>query len=644
MIQKIRPPSNYRPDIDGLRAVAVLAVVMFHAFPTIAPGGFVGVDVFFVISGFLISRIIFSSLHEGKFRFRIFYAHRIKRIFPALIALLLGCLAIGWFVMMPDEYAQLGYHIAASCFFVENLALWNDVGYFDAAAELKPLLHLWSLAIEEQFYLFYPLFVWIVWKLRFNLLLLVLLLAAVSLVITITQHTQNPDAVFYLLPARFWELLAGGVIAYQNIWRRKWLSNARSIFGLLLITSVFVGAYSTSANKLLIEWFAAVTGACLLISADTNSWVNKQVLGNRLLVYIGLISYPLYLWHWPLLSFSRLLPFDHHISTMHKMAAIALSFVLAWITYEWIEKFFRYGKNSNAKTATLVCVLIVIGLLGVTIFKLEGLASRYPEQVTAVATYRYGKQYQQAYGMYNRCWFGETANPDAFTPECLGALASPTAKHTLLMWGDSQAAHIYPAIDDMFSGKQTVAEYARNACPPVIGTGSSYCIAGNNYVMETIKQHVPETVMLFAIWNNYSDRWDAGSPIAIQLLNTLHTLQSLGVKKIVLMGPAPKWIEPLPHLILKEMLNNVPRYQSSQRLSHGLDPNNEIIEKNLRTLVSREIGLQYFSTLDVLCNASGCLTRISDDPISFTSYDVAHLTPLGAQFVAKQLPLSINQQ
>jgi peptidoglycan/LPS O-acetylase OafA/YrhL len=176
---------KYRPDIDGLRAVAVLAVVLFHAFPGLIRGGFIGVDIFFVISGYLISTIIFENLDRGSFSFREFYVRRIKRIFPALIVVLLACFAFGWFALLADEFNQLGKHIAAGAGFVSNIVLWGEAGYFDNSAETKPLLHLWSLGIEEQFYIVWPLLLWFAWKRKFNLLTIAVLIAIISLALNI---------------------------------------------------------------------------------------------------------------------------------------------------------------------------------------------------------------------------------------------------------------------------------------------------------------------------------------------------------------------------------------------------------------------------------------------------------------------------
>jgi peptidoglycan/LPS O-acetylase OafA/YrhL len=172
---------KYRPDIDGLRAIAVLSVIAFHAFPNWAVGGFTGVDIFFVISGYLISTIIFDNLDKGTFSFGDFYGRRIKRIFPALLTVLITCYLFGWLTLLADEFKQLGKHLVAGAGFVSNLVLWSEAGYFDNSAETKPLLHLWSLGIEEQFYLIWPILLWLGYKRKFNLLTLTLILAAASL-------------------------------------------------------------------------------------------------------------------------------------------------------------------------------------------------------------------------------------------------------------------------------------------------------------------------------------------------------------------------------------------------------------------------------------------------------------------------------
>lgn len=219
---------KYRPDIDGLRALAVLSVVAFHAFPSWIKGGFIGVDVFFVISGYLISTIIFESLERDAFSFSEFYARRIKRIFPALLLVLLSCLVFGWFVLLSPEYKQLSKHVASSAGFIQNLVLWSESGYFDNTAATKPLLHLWSLGVEEQFYIVWPLLLWVAWKRNFNFLIIIILVAVISYYLNIVGVKKDSIATFYSPLTRFWELLSGGFLAHIN--KKELYNNIKVVF------------------------------------------------------------------------------------------------------------------------------------------------------------------------------------------------------------------------------------------------------------------------------------------------------------------------------------------------------------------------------------------------------------------------------
>jgi peptidoglycan/LPS O-acetylase OafA/YrhL len=373
---------TYRADIDGLRAIAVLSVVLFHTFPEILPGGFTGVDVFFVISGFLISTILYSNLATGRFSMLDFYGRRIRRIFPALILVLASCYALGWFVLLPDEYAQLGKHMAGGAGFVQNFVLWGESGYFDNAAETKPLLHLWSLGIEEQFYIVWPILLWIGYRLRLNLLSLTLLIAIISFVLNIRgiNITKDLTATFYSPQTRFWELLIGATAAYLTLYPcaqcKAWLartwqavkkglstiiwsqdkrvqkvdqgnfpqnpSNWYSVIGLLLL---LVGMILINKNRAFPGWWALLPtiGAVLLIIAGPAAIINRTLLANKLMVALGLISYPLYLWHWSILTFLRIMQ-GEVAPWWQRAIAVLVAVVLSILTYKLIEKPIRFGK------------------------------------------------------------------------------------------------------------------------------------------------------------------------------------------------------------------------------------------------------------------------------------------------------------
>jgi peptidoglycan/LPS O-acetylase OafA/YrhL len=380
---------KYRPDIDGLRAIAVLAVVAFHAFPNLVKGGFIGVDVFFVISGYLISTIIFESLDKGTFRFSEFYARRIKRIFPALILVLVACFIFGWFALLADEYKQLGKHIAAGAGFISNIVFWSEAGYFDNAADTKPLLHLWSLGIEEQFYFIWPFLLWFAWKRNFSLLIIVAIFSIISFVLNIKGIKQDPVATFYLPQTRFWELLSGSLLAWITLYKNKAFTNLRNKFDGYI--SIFLNREKEAVNGKLLSNFLSffgfvllaygfwrinkklsfpgmwalvpVMGTLLLLIGGSESWLNRKILSNKIAVWFGLISFPLYLWHWPLLSFARIVEGEAPSRNI-RLAAVALAVVLAWLTYKLVERPLRFGKYSKAKVAILFGLVFFVGVFG----------------------------------------------------------------------------------------------------------------------------------------------------------------------------------------------------------------------------------------------------------------------------------------
>jgi peptidoglycan/LPS O-acetylase OafA/YrhL len=379
---------SYRPDIDGLRAIAVLSVVGFHAYPFWVRGGFVGVDIFFVISGFLISSIIFKNLDRGSFSFIDFYCRRIRRIFGALIIVLLFCFALGWAVLLDDEFKQLGKHIIGGAAFVSNFVLWGESGYFDTAAETKPLLHLWSLGIEEQFYIVWPFLLWAAWKWRFNLLTVTVAIGAVSFAINIWQFQSDPVADFYSPLTRFWELLAGAALAYLTLNNRvlhhpdsRW-RNTCSAMGVLFLAAGVLFVHKGSAFP---GFYALlpVLGAVLVLTAGPGAWFNRAILSSPILVWFGLISYPLYLWHWPLLSFARIVK-GEELDVSMRTLVVLLSIALAWLTYRLIERPLRFGTRGYAKAAGLTVIMVAVAGTGYFVVANNGLKSRSVVQLNSI--------------------------------------------------------------------------------------------------------------------------------------------------------------------------------------------------------------------------------------------------------------------
>lgn len=489
---------EYRADIDGLRAVAVLAVVVFHAFPSILRGGFVGVDVFFVISGYLISGIIFRGLQNRKFSFATFYGHRVKRIFPALLLVLAASFVTGWFVLLPQEFTQLGKHIATGAGFVQNFALWFEDGYFNTVSELKPLMHLWSLAVEEQFYIIYPIFIWLLWRARINLLFSILAIALASFVLNVTTISTDSVRVFFSPQYRFWEIMAGCVLSYIQVFQQSGtarfvricrkhapgglqggrLNDVASLGGLFLILAT---AGAVSSQVLFPGWWALppVVGACLLIAAGPHAWVNRTILSHRVAVFVGLISYPLYLWHWPLLSFARIVE-SSTPSPAIRASAVVVAIVLAWLTYKFIERPIRYGDRRSFATPALCGLMIVVAGIGYVTNLNGGFSFRQERLIEANSQFG---------------WDGLVFNQDCATafPQLAGEHCnlSRRADPTIALLGDSHSNALYPGLAQLADvNDEVVVNFARGGCTPFFDVSSfergktDYCADYTNRALQ----------------------------------------------------------------------------------------------------------------------------------------------------------------
>ena len=459
---------TYRPDIDGLRAFAVLSVVLYHAFPSIMRGGFVGVDVFFVISGFLISSIIFRELNQGNFSFINFYSRRIRRIYPALFLVLLATLGFGWFALFPEELRQLGKHTAGGAAFISNLLYWAESGYFDSESAAKPLLHLWSLGIEEQFYIVFPILAYLGWKKRLNMFLLVVVIFSLSFICNIALHRSLPDTTFYSPMTRFWELLSGvmlAVVPYRYpqataVMRQKaqaglsrilpqklqtnldqTLSNILSVLGFaLLLISVFftLRAHFPGFRPLL-----PLAGTMFLITAGPLAIVNRTLFSYKSVVFIGLISYPLYLWHWPILSYLHIIKGDTS-NHFEKILCIALAILLSSITYLLFEKPIRFGFAKECQkrvAAILLGAVTIVGALGLALFCSDGFPGRGKAMLLHEAQWSHIKTHDQR-DKAGMAYAGIKEKRLSFFCRFTDAQSSTT----VAVIGDSHAQSAYPGI------------------------------------------------------------------------------------------------------------------------------------------------------------------------------------------------------
>lgn len=628
---------RYRPDIDGLRAVAVGVVMLFHAFPTKLPGGFVGVDVFFVISGYLISGIILGAHADGRFTFANFYARRIRRIFPALAVLLLSVLAAGWVLLYADDYARLGRHVAAAAAFVSNFAFWQEASYFDVAADLKPLLHLWSLGVEEQFYLVWPVLLITAARWRRGPLIATFAIGTISFLVAIWTVRIDRTPAFYAPWNRFWELLAGATLACVEAdaeldrWRQrlvstKWWPDLAALIGAVAIIS---GVWLINQGRVFpgLWVMLPVAGTFVVITAGQRAWINRAILSNPIVVFIGLISYPLYLWHWPLLSFARILSGDVPPVAL-RMAMLAISVVAAWATYQVVEKPVRFGPRGRIAVPALAVTMSAACAFGFAIYQTDGFMDRPINRIDAarlVAYYEHLRTTQLASPYRAECDFMDWRTSHAketLDPSCTAAGSA----HTIFLWGDSYAQSLSLGLRESAAPGMSVAQVTTSACHAEIdnfdlSVKERRCEKANRYAMDAIRRLRPELVIIAQNANHTITDWPS---ITRRLLE-------LGAKDVVIVGPFPAWQPGLPRVYGQHHMNDHAEY-----ISEGVDAT---VFENDRIVAGKVSGLAhvtYLSLLDRLCRQSACLARVpGEDPLDLMSIDFGHLTPKGSSYLGR---------
>ncbi|VVE55187.1 O-acetyltransferase OatA [Pandoraea communis] len=633
----MKPAHSYLRHIDGLRALAVLAVVVFHAFPSAIPGGFVGVDIFFVISGYLISGILIGQLEVSRFNILDFYSRRIRRIFPALVLVLAACFVAGWFSLLPGEYGQLGKHIAGGASFSSNFVLWRESGYFDAAAETKPLLHLWSLGIEEQFYIVWPILLYAIWGKRTRVITVLAAILCGSLVLSVWKTGANPTEAFYSPLTRAWELACGALLAILTQRQggdREWMparfGSIGAGIGVALILMAFALLNSTSRFP---GWWALlpVLGATMIIWAGPDNFVNRRLLSNPLMVGIGLISYPLYLWHWPLLSFARIM--EAGTPSWHLRAVlVAASFLLAWLTYRYVELPLKKLRLKFSTAIPLAGFMAVIGAVGIAVFLDGGAASRYPATIKVIADFKYEYTVD---ARFPDCWLGEKMAPDAFSSKCF---AHVDGERNFLLWGDSHSARLYPGLAKVLAQRGVnVMQTSRDSCPPVLHRGSyANCKRGNEYVLSRLHGLNIDTVVLFAAWGRYAIDWENNMPARKDLADTISAIHAQGIKKVIVIGPAPEWPDALPKLVYRGWEADYPAHRIPERLNVKLVEGTVQADIALAKVVP-EMGATFIPLMSGLCNSGGCLTHTPGAPTELMTWDYGHLTTPGAIYISKMI-------
>ncbi|MEN8258711.1 MAG: acyltransferase family protein [Thermodesulfobacteriota bacterium] len=636
---------KYRSEIDGLRAIAVIPVILFHAGFSTFSGGFVGVDVFFVISGYLITTIILSEMEKGTFSIVDFYERRARRILPALFLVMFISLPFAWFWLLPSDMKSFSQSLVAVSSFSSNILFWLTSGYWDTASELKPLLHTWSLAVEEQYYVLFPLFLMLMWNYRKRWILgAFILIAGISLITAQWGAYHNPSAAFYLLPTRGWELAIGAGIAFYFLYRKQTIRTLLShklvdeVLGLLGLLMICYGVLIFDETTPFPSIYALIPtiGTGLIILFSSYETIAGRLLSSKPLVVIGLISYSAYLWHQPLLAFARHRAITDPSDLQYATIAF-LSFPLAYLSWKYVEKPFRNRNRISKKNIFLFSligsvVFISIGLAGhVT----NGFYNRYSDsQKILLDSHKYDRKEAYREGV---CFLEPGQKYSDFKDECFSP-DSVNGEDLIILWGDSHAAALSYGLKKII---HDLIQLTASGCTPIIGYNPAerpHCIDINNYVLRKIEQLKPEFLVLHANWFNPLNKIESG--LKEGLLHTILYIRSVSPKtKIIIIGGVPQWKPTLPSLLLKsniELREIAYVHSQNQKKIRNAD--------KMLALVANENELTFISLLDIYCKDEECLSSVkSGNTYEPFAWDYGHLTKSSSSLVAENILPTLMQ-
>jgi peptidoglycan/LPS O-acetylase OafA/YrhL len=633
----------YRADIDGLRAVAVLSVIAFHFGIFHLTGGFVGVDVFFVISGYLISSIVFSEVASSRFSVIGFYERRIRRIFPALFAMLLVYFAFALAFFLPAELLDLSKSMLAATFSVSNFYFWEHTGYFDAHNP-DPLLHTWSLAVEEQFYILFPIFLVLVRRFFADgLRVSVVILFAASLLSSVAVVFYSPNTAFYMPYTRAWELLLGTMLSLGMFpaMRSRWLRNLAALGGLGMIACADLfytgGTLFPGLSALL-----PCLGAALIVGAGESGTSAVCVLLQwRPFVFVGLISYSLYLWHWPVLLVYKMglidlnSAWDHNfgkvlsVGRFEHLVILLLSFGLAVLSWRFVERPFRKGRMRLAGPqlfATAAAVMLVCVLFSFVALSTRGLPGRFSPQTVQIASYLdRGEALEDTEKAMRQgtCFLDQNKVTSFNLDSCL--LEDPVRKNYLLL-GDSHAAALWLALSESLP-QVNVMQATVGGCEPTLHHASSgLCRNVMDYVFQTyLPAHAVKALILEANWDSSS----------IAPLEETLAWARLHQVPVVVMGCVPSYDAPLARLLAY----SVAWHQSDLARKHLVLANGSL-EVRLRADVEGKWHLPFVSLYNALCEGGACIEYADAARTIPLMNDEDHFNPPGALFVVRRLVAS----
>lgn len=649
---------KYRRDIDGLRSLAVLPVVLNHAGYAFMPGGFVGVDIFFVISGFLITKILVSDINGGSYSLASFYERRARRILPALFIVLLSCFTIGWLVLLPKEFADLSKSTLSVIFFASNLYfLWSAGDYFADSATLNPLLHTWSLAVEEQFYLFFPLLLSFLHERLRNYAIVALCVGSFLFSVAIT--TSHPTANFYLLPTRIWELGIGAMLAVQVVRPSNWrmANHAASLIGILVILLSVCLINETMPFPGLTALLPCLGAGLIIWSGQNDATIGGRFLGNKVLVFFGLISYSLYLWHWPILVAARLITDAVQLEPIVRGSCVCLSIALAFFCWRYVERPFRNAKTGfwaprrRIFSGAALSALLIVSLAGV-VYGMDGFSSRLPKKAEAML-----KNATSRSPLEVRCMSREIGDPPCNLGEANGA-------PRFVIWGDSHAGALLAGFDQVLKeNRLSAVAFTKSACLPVPGLwrvdqGPDHrCDANNADALRQIEQNYRSaTVVLISRWalvtqEGRSDgefgpaavlartgeaprTGQAGVSLVREALDdVIARLTNKGVRVVILGGIPEQGRDVAKTFARYSLLGKQPKQLTRGWVSEqAYQFRNQKITQVFEELESK-YGIHVIDTAAMMCT-DFCRVKIADDLLY---RDDDHLSEAGALWLARQL-------
>ena len=618
----------YRRDIDGLRAVAILPVIFFHAGLKLFSGGFVGIDIFFIISGFLIGTIILNDLDLKKFSPVDFYRRRFFRIFPAFIAVIFICILTGYFYLLPRDYQNLSESILASIFFVSNVYLSKTSGYFDLNSDLKPLLHTWSLSVEEQFYIIFPLIAFYLYRSKAGrFLFLITSFFIISLIISEVYSYKNPAASYYLLWSRFWQLMLGVIVAL--LVKRNYINTGVKYNSILSFIGFCLIIYSVTFFDADIVYpglnaLLPSMGVVLVIIFSNKDNLTGKLLGSKLFVFVGLISYSLYLWHQPLFAFSRHI-WGYDLSPLMIMLVIFALLPIAYFSYYFIERPFRIGGSlSNAfGFVFLLTVTFIICLLALKVINTNGAENR--SNLILINNGDVG----------NKIFYGELKKFPACQPSEIekngvtfeGLNRCRQSKRlvdpTIALVGDSHAEHLFPGLANKLPN-ENIAIYVNRTYP--FSSAIDF-----QEIFDYIKSSKSIHTVIFGVkWQRYFDDKILKNNLSQELIETIRPIVSAG-KKVILMGDIP--IYSFSAESCKFNINLIDSNRCDQKLDDVILTQKFFMSELSKVQEAIPI-IFFFNIRDLFCFESYCTMQINS---SLLYRDEGHLSILGSVLVAEKM-------